>query len=145
MKKFEEGVFSDLRNLKPGVDACLEEPKVNARPLLPGLFSAHCIARTCGGARLCRFREDVCARARTADGIARRPSPSASARAYAHVCVQMLSRACGVEIWEMHNNRVAGRRDASSDTLVSSAIITAGLPVLATLARPCAQCNERLV
>jgi transcription factor STE12 len=30
MKKFEEGVFSDLRNLKPGVDACLEEPKVCA-------------------------------------------------------------------------------------------------------------------
>lgn len=28
MKKFEEGVFSDLRNLKPGHDACLEEPKV---------------------------------------------------------------------------------------------------------------------
>jgi len=28
MKKFEEGVFSDLRNLKPGTDACLEEPKV---------------------------------------------------------------------------------------------------------------------
>ena len=28
VKKFEEGVFSDLRNLKPGVDACLEEPKV---------------------------------------------------------------------------------------------------------------------
>jgi hypothetical protein len=28
MKKFEEGVFSDLRNLKPGADACLEEPKV---------------------------------------------------------------------------------------------------------------------
>jgi hypothetical protein len=28
IKKFEEGVFSDLRNLKPGVDACLEEPKV---------------------------------------------------------------------------------------------------------------------
>lgn len=28
MKKFEEGVFSDLRNLKPGVDATLEEPKV---------------------------------------------------------------------------------------------------------------------
>ncbi|KAJ7468801.1 STE12-like C2H2 type Zn-finger transcription factor [Mycena latifolia] len=27
MKKFEEGVFSDLRNLKPGADACLEEPK----------------------------------------------------------------------------------------------------------------------
>ena len=32
MKKFEEGVFSDLRNLKPGVDACLEEPKVRATP-----------------------------------------------------------------------------------------------------------------
>jgi transcription factor STE12 len=30
MKKFEEGVFSDLRNLKPGQDACLEEPKVRA-------------------------------------------------------------------------------------------------------------------
>ena len=29
MKKFEEGVFSDLRNLKPGVDASLEEPKVS--------------------------------------------------------------------------------------------------------------------
>lgn len=29
MKKFEEGVFSDLRNLKPGVDACLEEPKAS--------------------------------------------------------------------------------------------------------------------
>ncbi|TYJ51172.1 hypothetical protein B9479_008273, partial [Cryptococcus floricola] len=26
VKKFEEGVFSDLRNLKPGTDACLEEP-----------------------------------------------------------------------------------------------------------------------
>jgi hypothetical protein len=32
MKKFEEGVFSDLRNLKPGVDACLEEPKVGFLP-----------------------------------------------------------------------------------------------------------------
>lgn len=41
MKKFEEGVFSDLRNLKPGVDACLEEPKVRAEPFcsLP-MFSA---------------------------------------------------------------------------------------------------------
>jgi STE like transcription factor len=29
MKKFEEGIFSDLRNLKPGVDASLEEPKVS--------------------------------------------------------------------------------------------------------------------
>ena len=26
-KKWEEGVFSDLRNLKPGTDASLEEPK----------------------------------------------------------------------------------------------------------------------
>lgn len=26
-KKFEEGVFSDLRNLKPGIDAVLEEPR----------------------------------------------------------------------------------------------------------------------
>lgn len=31
MKKFEEGVFSDLRNLKPNLDACLEEPKVCIR------------------------------------------------------------------------------------------------------------------
>jgi hypothetical protein len=28
LKKFEESVFSDLRNLKPGRDASLEEPKV---------------------------------------------------------------------------------------------------------------------
>ena len=36
MKKFEEGVFSDLRNLKPGTDASLEEPKVCCpRPLRP--------------------------------------------------------------------------------------------------------------
>lgn len=27
MKKFEEGVFSDLRNLKPGIDASLEGPR----------------------------------------------------------------------------------------------------------------------
>ena len=27
IKKFEEGIFSDLRNLKPGVDASLEEPR----------------------------------------------------------------------------------------------------------------------
>lgn len=30
VKKFEEGVFSDLRNLKSGTDAALEEPKVRA-------------------------------------------------------------------------------------------------------------------
>lgn len=36
MKKFEEGVFSDLRNLKPGVDATLEEPKVcDPRHIIP--------------------------------------------------------------------------------------------------------------
>lgn len=29
MKKFEEGVFSDLRNLKAGTDATLEVPKVS--------------------------------------------------------------------------------------------------------------------
>jgi transcription factor STE12 len=40
MKKFEEGVFSDLRNLKPGTDACLEEPK---SPFLDLLFKHHCI------------------------------------------------------------------------------------------------------
>lgn len=38
MKKFEEGVFSDLRNLKPGVDACLEEPKVGYSLILCGYF-----------------------------------------------------------------------------------------------------------
>lgn len=35
MKKFEEGVFSDLRNLKPGVDASLEEPKVRLNCAFP--------------------------------------------------------------------------------------------------------------
>ncbi|KAB5593766.1 Transcription factor steA [Ceratobasidium theobromae] len=40
MKKFEEGVFSDLRNLKPGNDACLEEPK---SPFLDLLFKYQCI------------------------------------------------------------------------------------------------------
>lgn len=40
MKKFEEGVFSDLRNLKPGQDACLEDPK---SPFLDLLFKYQCI------------------------------------------------------------------------------------------------------
>ncbi|KAJ3393171.1 homeodomain transcription factor ste12 [Entophlyctis sp. JEL0112] len=39
-KKFEEGVFSDLRNLKPGVAATLEEPR---SPLLDFLFKSSCI------------------------------------------------------------------------------------------------------
>ncbi|RXK42207.1 hypothetical protein M231_00565 [Tremella mesenterica] len=39
-KKWEEGVFSDLRNLKPGVDASLEEAK---SPLLDLLFRNGCI------------------------------------------------------------------------------------------------------
>ncbi|KAI7866577.1 STE like transcription factor-domain-containing protein, partial [Spinellus fusiger] len=34
MKKFEEGIFSDLRNLKPGTDATLEEPKSSFLDLL---------------------------------------------------------------------------------------------------------------
>ncbi|WVF70104.1 hypothetical protein IAT40_004892 [Kwoniella sp. CBS 6097] len=40
IKKFEEGVFSDLRNLKPGTDACLEEPK---SAFLDLLFRNGCI------------------------------------------------------------------------------------------------------
>ncbi|KAG8872202.1 homeodomain transcription factor ste12 [Tulasnella sp. 331] len=40
VKKFEEGVFSDLRNLKPGTDACLEDPK---SPFLDLLFKYQCI------------------------------------------------------------------------------------------------------
>ncbi|KAJ7064754.1 STE like transcription factor-domain-containing protein, partial [Mycena amicta] len=40
MKKFEEGVFSDLRSLKPGTDACLEEPK---SPFLNLLCKYQCI------------------------------------------------------------------------------------------------------
>ncbi|KAF8481390.1 STE like transcription factor-domain-containing protein [Gautieria morchelliformis] len=40
LKKFEEGIFSDLRNLKPGHDACLEEPK---SPFLDLLFKFQCI------------------------------------------------------------------------------------------------------
>jgi hypothetical protein len=39
MKKFEEGIFSDLRNLKPGVDASLEEPKVGFRTTVAGIAS----------------------------------------------------------------------------------------------------------
>ncbi|KAI8377543.1 STE like transcription factor-domain-containing protein [Radiomyces spectabilis] len=39
-KKFEEGVFSDLRNLKPGTDARLEEPKSE---LLDMLYKNNCI------------------------------------------------------------------------------------------------------
>jgi hypothetical protein len=33
-KKFEEGIFSDLRNLKSGTDATLEEPKATMASLL---------------------------------------------------------------------------------------------------------------
>ena len=39
-KKFEEGIFSDLRNLKAGTDASLEEPK---SPFLDFLFKNNCI------------------------------------------------------------------------------------------------------
>lgn len=39
-KKFEEGIFSDLRNLKPGNDARLEEPKSE---LLDMLYKNNCI------------------------------------------------------------------------------------------------------
>ncbi|KAJ6457728.1 STE like transcription factor-domain-containing protein, partial [Mycena sanguinolenta] len=39
-KKFEEGVFYDLRSLKPGADACLEEPQ---SPLLNLLFKYQCV------------------------------------------------------------------------------------------------------
>ncbi|CAO3587538.1 unnamed protein product [Absidia cylindrospora] len=40
LKKFEEGVFSDLRNLKPGLDACLEEPRSE---FLDMLYKNNCI------------------------------------------------------------------------------------------------------
>lgn len=39
-KKFEEGIFSDLRNLKSGADASLEEPK---SPFLDFLYKNNCI------------------------------------------------------------------------------------------------------
>lgn len=39
-KKFEEGIFSDLRNLKAGVDAVLEDPK---SPFLDFLYKNNCI------------------------------------------------------------------------------------------------------
>lgn len=44
MKKFEEGVFSDLRSLKAGIDATLEVPKVKPHALvypcsLPKVFA----------------------------------------------------------------------------------------------------------
>lgn len=40
MKKFEEGIFSDLRNLKPGVDASLENPRSD---FLEFLYKNGCI------------------------------------------------------------------------------------------------------
>ncbi|KAG9285338.1 hypothetical protein G9A89_010813 [Geosiphon pyriformis] len=40
IKKFEEGIFSDLRNLKPGMDASLEEPKSE---FLEMLYKNNCI------------------------------------------------------------------------------------------------------
>ncbi|KAI6117173.1 STE like transcription factor-domain-containing protein [Pisolithus croceorrhizus] len=40
IKKFEEGIFSDLRNLKHGIDATLEEPK---SPFLDLLYKYQCI------------------------------------------------------------------------------------------------------
>ncbi|KAI8819336.1 STE like transcription factor-domain-containing protein, partial [Fimicolochytrium jonesii] len=40
VKKFEEGVFSDLRNLKPGIDATLEEPRSE---FLEILYKNNCI------------------------------------------------------------------------------------------------------
>ncbi|CAO3635695.1 unnamed protein product [Cunninghamella echinulata] len=40
LKKFEEGIFSDLRNLKPGQDACLEEPRSE---FLDILYKNNCI------------------------------------------------------------------------------------------------------
>ncbi|KAI8980941.1 STE like transcription factor-domain-containing protein, partial [Pilobolus umbonatus] len=40
LKKFEEGIFSDLRNLKPGIDASLEEPKSE---FLEMLYKNNCI------------------------------------------------------------------------------------------------------
>lgn len=40
MKKFEEGIFSDLRNLKPGIDATLEGPRSD---FLEFLYKNGCI------------------------------------------------------------------------------------------------------
>lgn len=40
MKKFEEGIFSDLRNLKPGIDASLEGPRSD---FLEFLYKNGCI------------------------------------------------------------------------------------------------------
>ncbi|ORX96696.1 transcription factor, STE-like protein, partial [Basidiobolus meristosporus CBS 931.73] len=40
IKKFEEGIFSDLRNLKPGIDATLEEPRSE---FLEMLYKNNCI------------------------------------------------------------------------------------------------------
>ncbi|RKO82733.1 STE like transcription factor-domain-containing protein, partial [Blyttiomyces helicus] len=40
LKKFEEGIFSDLRNLKPGIDATLEEPRSD---FLEVLYKNNCI------------------------------------------------------------------------------------------------------
>lgn len=63
MKKFEEGVFSDLRNLKPGMDACLEEPKVSIPPV-SSLRSRMCAHPLAGGVMGCCFGGWVCVCAR---------------------------------------------------------------------------------
>ncbi|KAJ7278894.1 STE like transcription factor-domain-containing protein, partial [Mycena rebaudengoi] len=42
LKKFEDGVFRDLRHLKPGQGACIEE---SWSPLLALLFKYQCIRR----------------------------------------------------------------------------------------------------
>jgi hypothetical protein len=44
-EKIEEGVFSNLRNLKPGTDTCLEEPKV----CFVSLMFLFCFFREGGG------------------------------------------------------------------------------------------------
>ncbi|KAI9224365.1 transcription factor, STE-like protein, partial [Blastocladiella britannica] len=40
LKKFEEGIFSDLRNLKPGIDASLE---TNRSDFLEWLYKHNCV------------------------------------------------------------------------------------------------------
>ena len=52
MKKFEEGIFSDLRNLKPGVDASLEEPKVSFSSLWPVAVRGLRCEKQVGGKRI---------------------------------------------------------------------------------------------
>jgi hypothetical protein len=109
MRKFEEDVFSDLRNLKPGADACLEEPKVGFVSLM---FSGFCFVFLGSEAEEFLFfgrigwdaeerRGSVASRAKAAGVRSQRVSASAVRASEAPVCIGLYTwpvmRAAGKE------------------------------------------------